>query len=387
MDPELRIRTTLAYVASIALHGILAALFVIQPTQSNATAEISGSSEQVTMERSSPNHAARPPELPRATKLPVVVVAPHKAVPRPRELSVIVPSAPPLPTPLPQASPLPVVPLTPVAVPSVAVVAMEITPRPTIAPTSEPSVAPTAFPTTAPTVAPSAAPSVAPSAAPSARPTIVPKPVATHEPHPASAPSSAPSAAPHPAATPGSHPSAHATPGSAPHTLGATSPVAQPNVISVPPTPRPQPRRTPRPRPTAGTPGNLAGLIPHIAVTPQTLKRYGANYGAMSAGYQPTPPPDVRAQTRYIYRTSGVDTLEMWVTSVTRGALASRCHGWLVRFPHGPPSQAGPPSRLAPTVIFGGGGGPTQAGRAVDPIIVGMVTIPCRAGALTPFTP
>ncbi len=337
------------------------------------------------MDQRAPTHQAvamkAPPKLPKSA---VVIPAAQKFVPRPRELSVIVPSAPPMPTPLPQASPLVALPQSPIALPSAALVSVRITPRPTIAPTAAPTVAPTQQPTLAPTAQPSPAPTAQPSPAPTSAPTQAPTTSPTTS--PTSAPRPAASAAPKSAPSPGPARISRGTPG--PNAKGGPKAVHVPNLIRVAPSPKPaRSRPTPKPRSTPGTPGNLNALIPHDTVLPQNLKRYGPNYGAMSGGYAPTPPPDVRDQTQYLYRTSGIDRLEMWVTRVTSGALAARCYGWLVRFPQGPPSQAAPPSKLAPTIIFGGGGGPTQAGRAVDPIIVGMATIPCRRSALAPYRP
>src|SRR5487761_2724660 len=124
-DPQLPARITRAYLLSLVLHVLLAALFVIQPFTSDATAEISGAPETVRMDQRAPKHQAvamkAPPKLPKSA---VVLPAAQKFVPRPRELSVIVPSASPMPTPLPQSSPLVALPVSPIALPSAALVSV-----------------------------------------------------------------------------------------------------------------------------------------------------------------------------------------------------------------------------------------------------------------------
>ncbi|MDQ2992626.1 MAG: hypothetical protein M3R30_07410, partial [Candidatus Eremiobacteraeota bacterium] len=91
-------------------------------------------------------------------------------------------------------------------------------------------------------------------------------------------------------------------------------------------------------------------------------------YGSISTELEPTPPPDVLAQTHFTYTTAGTGTeksTKMWVTSIRRVGPLTICTGWLVRHPFGPPKMA--------------------AGPAPAPIVEANVTFICSNHLLKPY--
>ncbi len=56
----------------------------------------------------------------------------------------------------------------------------------------------------------------------------------------------------------------------------------------------------------------------------------------LPAALEPTPPPEVLAQTKYIYKSRGGSSegqVVMWVTSTHKAGPTTMCTGWLVRYP------------------------------------------------------
>lgn len=365
-DPAYRERIFFSYLLSIALHGIFAALFFIVPTSSSresASETTSGQPIIITV-RSVAAHVRRPRTAtpPRA----------QAAVPAPRELAVIVKRAPPRPRPLKQATPQPVpvvtqaplVPLpspSPAPVPTAVALAVRVTAPPSATPIPSPKPQPSPAPTVAPTIAP----------------TIVPSPAQTLAPSPAPHPKHIASPAPHGARTPG--PQAGSPRG------GKSTPSA---LLAIRPTPRPRARPTAHPKRT-GLNAKLKGMIPHNAVLP-SMRSFGPRYGSLVGDTVPQPSAAIRAATKYLYRASGRDRILMWVTSIHRTAFGWQCHGWLVRFPYGPPSRASAQGPAGPNGITLGGGIHTVAsgsGVGLAPIIEADASYPCSRRALAPYLP
>lgn len=106
---------------------------------------------------------------------------------------------------------------------------------------------------------------------------------------------------------------------------------------------------------------------------------------------EPTPPPDVLAKTKYLYRSDrGTERVVMWVTEAHKAGLTTMCTGWLVRYPiNGTPMLAGAgtlhPTDIAPAngmqMSVGGGAGHGY----LPPIVDGIVTQACEGHLLTPF--
>ncbi len=108
---------------------------------------------------------------------------------------------------------------------------------------------------------------------------------------------------------------------------------------------------------------------------------------------EPTPPPDVLAATKYIYRTRGGGSegrVVMWVTQTRKEGLVTLCTGWLVRYPLAEAAPTVPavqhPGDIAPangTQISIGG---SRAPGLMPPIVDGIVTQACEARLLEPFS-
>jgi hypothetical protein len=107
---------------------------------------------------------------------------------------------------------------------------------------------------------------------------------------------------------------------------------------------------------------------------------------------EPTPPPDVLAATKYIYRTRGGGSegrVVMWVTQTRKEGPVTVCTGWLVRYPLAEAAPTVPavqhPSDIGPangTQISIGG---SRAPGLMPPIVDGIVTQACEARLLEPF--
>lgn len=103
----------------------------------------------------------------------------------------------------------------------------------------------------------------------------------------------------------------------------------------------------------------------------------------------PTPPPSVVAQTKYLYETSGGSEArtKMWVTRVYKVGPLTMCGGWMVRWPR-PPTMGSSGANGSQISIGGRSRGVTAPGNAGQlPIVEPDVTYVCNGSRLTPFTP
>ena len=317
-------------------------------------------------------HAAPPiPHAPR-TAPRQAAAQPRSAPPHPRvhhELSKFAPTAPPNPTPAPEASaapnpqptqpeialtPLPIIAAVPTSVPA-RVVAATIHAPATAPPTQAPTAAPTARPI--PKVEQPKAPQAtfAPLIA-RATPQAVVTPgmtsqVQIRKPTPG-VPSPGPTRLPQPSVSHGGA----ASPG--PKTVGSPGPKGiAPVKSSAPAKPIQTVPSTPQPAPAQGKPSskasrNLNQRLRNILPTPgpyaiATPRMYKADVSALRPA-EPTPPPAVLAVTKYIY-TENVSgerwkvsllgtspeerTIKMYVTSVRHVAGVQMCTGWVIRQP------------------------------------------------------
>ena len=428
-----------SYLASVLMHVLLAALFfalVANSSQEGATESTPGGS-LVTLETRSPvvaqvpapaEKAAPVPHAPRVAPIahPPPIAAAHQPLPpQHRELSKIVPSAPPQASPLPQASlqpnPVPTtavfephpkteLPAVPESVPTAASVVIAARIPPTMAPSPVPTSVPSAKPKPEP-AAPTAPPSARPQTpAPSTATTMAPKAV-TAQARATAAASASPAAiakasAP-PAAKPGV-PSPSPTQGAAIAATHGAAPSPGPKGLGSPgPRPgtssnqKPGPAKainvapTASPRPATGkkSPGidlnaRLRAMLPNNAVNPAQASYHGAI--SLNGSMEPTPPPAVLAMTKFIYteRGSGGDaSVKMWVTGMHREGALLICEGWMVRYP-----RASQPGFMAGTVAHPVSGGINVGignlpGGVGPPIVVAHATASCLRRWLVPFAP
>jgi hypothetical protein len=427
IDRRYRERLGASYLVSVGFHAMLAALLfsiVSHASEEGATESVSGTSfvtiENVVAAAPAPARAAPVPHAPVVAPVrhaPLAQPARQPLPPVHHELSKFAPTAPPNPTPLPQASlqpnPVPTqpvfeprpqnaLPAVPTSVPSAPVVAVTITAPPTAAPTPAPTQAPTAAPTphpaptAKPTIAPTAAPVVAirnpaaPSAPPIPLPTVSALPFATPG-VPSPSPTKAPVVATARGAAPSPAPTGHASPGPVPGSAAVTKPgPARPVAVQATPSPAPAVAAPPKRRPHSGGSGlnaRLNAMLPNNPVNPSE-KAYHQTVALGSL--TPTPPPAVLAATRFLYEergTGGDARIKMWVTSTHREGPVTVCNGWLLRFPRS--SQPAFQEGTAAHPVQGGfaiavGGNPGGVG---PPIVEGHASIACEARALVPFAP
>jgi hypothetical protein len=427
-----------SYVASTLLHALLATLLfaVVSNSSQEGASESSIGGTLVTLESRAPvvaqvqvpaQQAAPVPHAPRVAPIahPHQVVAEHQPVPpQHRELSKIVPSAPPQASPVPQASvqpnPVPTaavfepkvsndLPAVPISVPTAPSIMIAAKIPPTAAPSPVPTSVPTAKATQrppAPTAPPSARPQTpAPSAATTTAPKVVTaqaqataaasaSPAAISR---ASAPPAAKAGVPSPSPTQGA--SIAATHGEsaspAPKGVGSPGPVAGNNGNAKKPGPAKLITVTPTASPasTGGASGNnkssidlnarLRALLPNNAVNPVQGSYHPPI--TLNGSMDPTPPPEIVAVTHWIYnaRGGGSDAvLKMWVASVHREGPVLICEGWLVRYPQNPNA----------TTAFGNGtqisigAHPSRAG-TLPPVVEARASIECTQRGLAPFGP
>jgi hypothetical protein len=434
-DPRYRERLAAGSVASIVLHALLALLLVsviASSSQEGATENIEGGTI-VTVEQRVPSVATNRKEVAAAVPVPphVTRVAPlrHAPISQPQtqrlpqnrhELSKQNPKAPPNPRPVPQqhvqpqpqptenvfeVQPQAAEPAAPVAVETVGPIAVAVR-RPTAAPSPVPSAKPVPSRSPKP-AAPTSAPSVRPSPAPSERATAVPTAAAvahaTASPKASAAPAPRASLSPAPhAGVPSPGPSASAivakTAGTAsspgpkgvgspgPHEGAGSKTIAAPRrPVEIAPTPTPapppKPERTHAPAPDINS--RLRAMLPNGPVHMQN-KAYSPQI-SLRGSLRPTPPPDVLAKTKYIYRSTGGSEglVEMWVTDVRKAGPTSVCTGWLVRYPlNGTAYHAGdfaPPNGTQASVGGGAGRG------TLAPIVEGITSAPCEGRLLEPY--
>ncbi|HTU70047.1 MAG TPA: hypothetical protein VMF11_06965 [Candidatus Baltobacteraceae bacterium] len=436
-DPRRRERLAASYLASLLLHALLAALLFSLASSSSeegAGESISGGT-LVTLEQRAPvvaqvavpaQQAPPVPNVPHVAPLvrhaPLVQPKTRPQPPQPHELATFAPTAPPNPTPVPQASaqpnPVPTtrvyetrpqneIPAVPTVMPSVAVQQVAIKPPPTAAPSPVPTAEPTARATPEPaaTKAPSTPKPATP--APSARPTAVPTTLAASVARATTQPSASPAPLNRPSLTPARNagvPSPSPTQGpriaqskgisATPAPKGESSPgpragnggnakIARPGPVHVPPTPQPRPKPTRKPESensqgSGGYHQDLSKLLG--ANNPVAPAQYHfASKPALDASMVPTPPPAVVAMTRYTYeqRGAGDDALvKMWVTGTHRDGPTLVCEGWMLRYPH----ANGPTAGGANLLSFGG-----VPGGVLPPIVEEHASVPCSERALVPF--
>ncbi|HEU5478834.1 MAG TPA: hypothetical protein VFU90_03330 [Candidatus Tumulicola sp.] len=147
---------------------------------------------------------------------------------------------------------------------------------------------------------------------------------------------------------------------------------------------RPTPSPAPHAKPAApDINARLRAMLPHNPVNPAS-KQYTPQL-SLRGSLEPTPPPSVLAQTKYIYRSSGGSEarVEMWVTEVRKAGPTTICTGWLVRYPYN--QTASHPGDFAPAngtqVSIGGGRVPA----VLPPVVEGIVTLACEGRLLVPY--
>jgi hypothetical protein len=123
-------------------------------------------------------------------------------------------------------------------------------------------------------------------------------------------------------------------------------------------------------------------MLPNNPVVP-TTKSY-AGHASLAGRLDPTPPPEVLAQTKYIYKSRGGGSdseVVMWVTSMHKAGVTTMCTGWLVRYPlnESPPGGFAPANGTQISV-----GGAAHAG-VMPPIVEGIVTEACEGRLLVPY--
>ncbi|MBV8728053.1 MAG: hypothetical protein JO233_09715, partial [Candidatus Eremiobacteraeota bacterium] len=136
----------------------------------------------------------------------------------------------------------------------------------------------------------------------------------------------------------------------------------------------------------------LHSLIPTWPVNP-TTGHYGVDTSKLGHNQDPTPPPDVLAHTKYIYRNGGKhqDRVVMYVTEAQKHGLITHCIGWLVRWPSAPPTYSAPEAN-SPVhadrntgTIFGNPGPRSEF--SFQPIIEEHASFDCESAKLQPFYP
>jgi len=415
-------RLAASSLISLLLHALFALLFfsvLTSSSQEGATETTSG--EIITIERRAPvtvaNAPAAPQPAPPLPHAPVVAPIRHAPLVQPQaqrlpqnrhELARVSPSAPPNPRPIPQQTPQPnpqptqnvyevqpqnQQPAAPVSVPTVAPVAVAIKPLATAAPSPAPTTAPSARPSPkppAPTASPSARPATPAPAVPSAAPTAAAVAVRA-----SAAPAASPGV-PSPSPTRAPANAAGTAPSPGPKGLGSPGPQAgngpktQPGPvrpIRVPPTPSPAPTSTAAPKSGLGNlNAKLRALLPNNPVTP-TSKQYRPN---LSLHVEPTPPAEVLARTKFIYRSDrGTERVVMWVTDAHRSGVTTTCTGWLIRYPvNASPIVGG--GTLHSTDIGPANGAQMSVGGGaghgyLPPVVDGIVTAPCEGRLLEPY--
>ena len=98
-------------------------------------------------------------------------------------------------------------------------------------------------------------------------------------------------------------------------------------------------RRRARRNRAADINAKLRSLLPNNPVNPSS-KQYAPEI-SLHGSLEPTPPPAVLAQTKYLYRSGWSPShpgasearVEMWVTSIRKAGVTTMCTGWLVRYP------------------------------------------------------
>jgi len=399
-------RLTTSFVASLILHALTALLLFSLATSSSEQASsesVQGAQIVTVTSQAAPKtvavavpHAA--PPLPHAAVAPRVTAAqPRSAPPHPRvrhELSKFAPTAPPNPTPAPEASavpnpqptqpeialsPLPIAAAVPTSVPA-RVVAATIRAPPTAPPTQAPTAAPSAQPV--PKIVQPKAPAAtfAPLIAQvTPQPVLTPgmsQPAQIRKPTPgvpSPGPTRLPIASTQNGSAPSPGPKAAGSPGPKAVARVKSNVPAKP-VQSVPSTPRPAAQSRPASKRSRNLNSRLRNLLPSPG--PYAIATPRVYHGELSniRPAEPTPPPAILAMTKFIY-TENVAAehwkiwpfgtapeeraVKMYVTSVRHVGALTICSGWVIRQP------------IAGNVLW---------------IVEPDQTFPCN-GHLEPFTP
>jgi hypothetical protein len=118
----------------------------------------------------------------------------------------------------------------------------------------------------------------------------------------------------------------------------------------------------------------LRALLPHNAVDPSDYSQHETV--SLAGRMEPTPPPSVLAETKYIFEeTGGGDRVKMWVTGTHREGPLLICDGWMLRFP---------PNAMPSHNVVLAGGNPTGT---LPPIAQDHASVTCSERALIPFAP
>jgi hypothetical protein len=126
-------------------------------------------------------------------------------------------------------------------------------------------------------------------------------------------------------------------------------------------------------------------MLPHNPVNPSS-KQYTPQI-ALQGSLEPTPPPSVLAQTKYLFRSNGIGDearVEMWVTQIRGEGPVTMCTGWAVRYPsnaRAPHAGDYAPANGTQITIGGGHGSPA----VLPPVVDGIVTLPCEKRLLVPY--
>lgn len=412
-----------SYIVSIILHvlGALLLFAIASSSSQEGATESAIGGDVVTISQSAPvqpvTQPSSQPPVPHAAVAPVPRHAPAERRPAQRalqqrpELSKIVPHASPLPKPIPQStaqpnpqptqaviepSPAANIPAVPISVPTAAAVAVTIKVPPTAAPSPAPTAAPTARPsakpqpTAAPTTSPK--PQVAAVRATSAPATPAPQPHASLAPAktagvPSPSPTQGASLEKTTGLSPRPGPKSQNSPG--PHAGGEGNSKSRPRPITVPPSPAPTARPASKKQQAVGN--ELSKLLESLPTGSVDIHQhhYAPGAGAISTEMDPTPPPSVLAETKYIYETTGGSEArtKMWVTRVYQAGPLTMCSGWMVRWPH-PPTMGSSGANGSQISIGGRSRGVTMPGNAGQlPIVEPNMTFVCNGSRLTPFTP
>jgi hypothetical protein len=123
-------------------------------------------------------------------------------------------------------------------------------------------------------------------------------------------------------------------------------------------------------------------------VTPKS-KEYRQTV-SVAGRLEPTPPPEILAQTKYIYEAEDVGgerRIKMWVTMVHRNGPVTVCDGWMLRYPES--QRVGANENPAIGVSNGRipGGSLAPYASSLAPIVEANASTDCSERKLLPFAP
>ncbi|MBC5829728.1 MAG: hypothetical protein GIW98_05990 [Candidatus Eremiobacteraeota bacterium] len=146
-------------------------------------------------------------------------------------------------------------------------------------------------------------------------------------------------------------------------------------------------------RPYGDLNARLKALIPSAPVT-YSQKRVSPGASAVRES-EPTPPPEVLARTKYIYRSGSLSAQggnklfggqfksERFVMAYVTALEGSTCTGWLIRYPRTPDRYGAAPGPFRPGSINYPG---PQGENGFRPIVEPDVSFRCDPKGLTPFS-